>query len=483
VAIFHMSLKIVSRGKGKSAVAAAAYRAGTCITNEYDGLTHDYSHKRGIVHTEIMLPSHAPREYFDRSTLWNAVETVEKAKNSVLAREIEIALPVELSREQNIELVREYVRENFVDKGMCADVCIHDTGSGNPHAHVLCTVRPINENGTWGSKQRKEYIFDSNGNKIYDPKKETYKCRSVESTDWNNRDNAEIWRKSWAKSVNKYLEENSLAERVDHRSYERQGKEQIPTIHLGQEAYRMERRGIRAEFGDRNRKIHSLNSEIRQLTARIRKEKNYLYSQPLEGVPSMIDVANSQADWRNFLIYSQKLANLQAMASSFEFLRENNIRDFSELTEKAEQMFDESRQLAGDVKRIDKRLETLGSHIANYDIMQQYKAVALKLNSFKGKQYDAYVAKYKTEINAYRKAFDYFAGVVNGRTKIPIKAWRAEMKALGAERVVLGEKFYGLKDEIKVVENLRRSAEKLVREVVPILQKQKIMRRAKHFER
>jgi ATP-dependent exoDNAse (exonuclease V) alpha subunit len=255
-----MSLKIVSRGKGKSAVAAASYRAGICITNEYDRSTHDYSHKRGIVHTEVMLPSHAPREYFDRSTLWNAVETVEKAKNSVLAREIEIALPVELSRGQNIELVCEYVRENFLDKGMCADVCIHDTGFGNPHAHVLCTVRPINENGTWGSKQRKEYIFDNNGNKIYDSKKKTYKCRSVESTDWNSRDNAEIWRKSWAKSVNKYLEENNLAERVDHRSYERQGKEQIPTIHLGQEVYRMEKRGIRTEFGDRNRKIHSLNS-------------------------------------------------------------------------------------------------------------------------------------------------------------------------------------------------------------------------------
>jgi DNA repair exonuclease SbcCD ATPase subunit len=181
----------------------------------------------------------------------------------------------------------------------------------------------------------------------------------------------------------------------------------------------------------------------------------------------MVDVANSQADWRNFLTYSQKLANLQAMASSFEFLRENNIQDFSELAEKSEQMFDETRQLAVDVRKIDRRLEALGTHLANYDIMQQHKAVALKLNSFKGKQYDAYFAKYKTEINAYKNAFGYFVGVLNGRTKVPIKAWRAEMKALTSERTVLAEKFYGLKDEIKVVENLRRNAEKLVREVAP----------------
>jgi len=125
-------------------------------------------------------------------------------------------------------------------------------------------------------------------------------------------------------------------------------------------------------------------------------------------------------------------------------------------------MFDETRQLAEDVKKIDRRLETLKTHLAQYDIMQQHKAISLKSNSFNGKQYDAYFAKYKAEINAYKKAFDYFAGVLNGRTKVPIKAWRDEKNALTAERIVLGEKFYGLKDEIKVVVNLRRSAEKLI---------------------
>ena len=137
MAIYHCSIKIISRGKGKSAVAAAAYRAGETLTNQFDGITHDYTRKGGVVHTEILLPDHAPAEYADRDTLWNAVEKIEKAKNAQLAREIELALPVELTREQNISLVREYIKQHFVAAGMCADICVHDTGSGNPHAHVI----------------------------------------------------------------------------------------------------------------------------------------------------------------------------------------------------------------------------------------------------------------------------------------------------------------------------------------------------------
>ena len=167
MAIYHCSIKIISRGKGKSAVAAAAYRSGESLTNEYDGITHDYTRKGGIVHTEILLPDNAPAAYADRSVLWNAVEKAEKAKNAQLAREIEIALPHELTREQGISLVREYVKEQFVNAGMCADICLHDKNDGNPHAHIMLTMRPIEQDGSWGAKQKKEYILDKDGNKIY----------------------------------------------------------------------------------------------------------------------------------------------------------------------------------------------------------------------------------------------------------------------------------------------------------------------------
>lgn len=276
MAIYHCSIKIISRGKGKSAVAAAAYRSGDNLTNEYDGITHDYTRKGGVVHTEVLLPDHAPSEYVNRAVLWNAVERIEKAKNAQLAREIEIALPKELTREQGISLVREYVKEQFVNAGMCADIAIHDKNDGNPHAHVMLIIRPIEQDGTWGAKQKKEYILDRDGNKIYDPKKRSYKCKSIPATDWNEQTKAEEWRSAWAEICNQELEQNGHAERIDHRSYARQGIDQIPTVHLGVAAFQMEKRGIRTERGNLNREIGVSNQRLRQLKARISKLQNWL---------------------------------------------------------------------------------------------------------------------------------------------------------------------------------------------------------------
>jgi ATP-dependent exoDNAse (exonuclease V) alpha subunit len=191
VAIYHCSIKIISRGKSQSAVAAAAYRSGEKILNEYDGRTSDYTRKKGIVHTEILLPDNAPDEYKSRAVLWNAVERVEKAKNSQLAREIEIALPVEFDYMQNVNLVREYVKKNFIEYGMCADIAIHNPNGTNPHAHIMLTMRPFNEDKTWGDKQRKVYHLDENGDKIYDSAKRQYKCGKEQTTDWNEQHKAD----------------------------------------------------------------------------------------------------------------------------------------------------------------------------------------------------------------------------------------------------------------------------------------------------
>ena len=235
-----MSAKIVTRGRGKSAVAAAAYRAGEKIKNEYTGLTHDYTRKSGISYNAIMLPDNAPAEYMSRAILWNAVEKVEKASNSQLAREIEIALPRELSFEMQKWLVREYVRKNFTDHGMIADYAIHtDKENHNPHCHILLTMRPFRDDGTWDDKQRKVYHLDDDGNKIYDPKKRQYKCSKVQTSDWNERHKAEEWRESWAQMCNTFLQRSDRPERIDHRSYKRQGKSQIPTVHLGVAAHQI----------------------------------------------------------------------------------------------------------------------------------------------------------------------------------------------------------------------------------------------------
>ncbi|MEL7603556.1 MAG: MobQ family relaxase, partial [Bacillota bacterium] len=275
MAIYHCSIKIISRGKGKSAVAAAAYRAGDTITNEYDGITHDYSRKGGVVRTEVLLPEQAPKEYADRSTLWNAVEQIEKNKNSQLAREIELALPVELSQEQNISLVREYVQRHFVEAGMCADVAVHDKNDGNPHVHIMLTMRPFEQDGEWGAKSRKEYLLDKHGERIR-LKSGEFKTRKVDMMGWNEQTKAEEWRAAWAVAMNAALESQGLEERVDHRSFLRQGKEEIPAVHLGVSAAQMERRGINTEQGNMNRIIEGINQHLRQLWEQIKSLKDRL---------------------------------------------------------------------------------------------------------------------------------------------------------------------------------------------------------------
>jgi ATP-dependent exoDNAse (exonuclease V), alpha subunit - helicase superfamily I member len=211
-----------------------------------------------VAFSEILLPDNAPTEYSNREVLWNAVEQIEKAKNSQLAREIELALPKELTLSQNLQLVHDYVKQQFVSAGMCADICIHDKGDGNPHAHIMLTMRPFEQDGTWGAKAHK-----INGKKV---------C----TTDWNEQTKAEQWRAAWSEVVNEELEKQGNSERVDHRSYERQQVEQLPTVHMGVAASQMERRGIRTSRGDRNREIGRLNRLLRNLKVRVEQLRYWL---------------------------------------------------------------------------------------------------------------------------------------------------------------------------------------------------------------
>ena len=269
MAIFHCQVKMIGRSSGRSSVGAAAYRAGELLKNEHDGVTHDYSRKIGVEHSEILLPKQAPREYLNRGKLWNAVEASEKSKNAQTAREVELALPTELGRQQQIDVVRDYIKENFVNKGMCADFSIHDKRDGNPHAHVMLTTRPINDDGTWGAKQRKEYILDKHGNRQYDAVKKTYKCNSVRTHDWDNRDNVERWRERWADVCNHQFKLMGINERIDHRTLEAQGIDREPTIHKGAAAHQMEKRGV---FSERVQ----INTEITERNIALSKDKKDL---------------------------------------------------------------------------------------------------------------------------------------------------------------------------------------------------------------
>jgi ATP-dependent exoDNAse (exonuclease V) alpha subunit len=461
-----MSIKIISRGKGgKSAVAAAAYRAGEKIKNERDGMIHDYTRKTGIVHTEILLPQYSPPEYADRAVLWNAVEHIENRSNSQLAREIEIALPIELSTEQNIALTREYVRRQFVDNGMCADLCVHDKGDGNPHAHIMLTMRPFNEDCTWGDKQKKVYILDNNGNKIYDKAKKQYKCNKAQTTDWNEQDKAEEWRKAWAEIQNAALKENGHKARVDHRSYERQGVEQVPTIHIGVAASQMERKGIRTERGNMNRAIEVTNGQIRSLRARINKVNEWLYNVPIDTVaPTMIEMMNCINGGVQLTSHWQRIRDLQTRAKVLIFLQENKIADIADLADTVRRMHERQYDVAGDLRKVKRRCETLTEHLAQYDNLTEHKAIYVKYRQLDPKKREVYYKKHGEAIEKYKAAKTYLDGVMNGKSPIPVKEWRKELLGKTAEKHALYDEFYKLRSDVKNVEVLRRSAEHIMRE-------------------
>jgi len=239
----HFKISIVKRSQGQSVVAGAAYQSGERLFSEYDQKTKFYNKKKELVHAEIMLPPHAPSGYADRATLWNAVESVENQWNSQLARRIVLAFPVEVPKEQYLPMLKEFCNEQFVSKGMIADFAIHDKGDGNPHAHILLTIRAMDEHGKWLPKARKVYDLDENGERIRLPSG-NWKCHKENTVDWNDQKYAEVWRHGWETITNRYLEAAGRPERVDLRSFERQGLQQIPTVHLGPAAHQMEKRGI-----------------------------------------------------------------------------------------------------------------------------------------------------------------------------------------------------------------------------------------------
>lgn len=275
MSIYHCSIKNISRSSGRSAVACAAYRSGEELEDLETGITHDYRKKTGIAFAEIFLCKNAPERFQNREELWNEVEKIEKAADARLAREIEVAIPRELSLEEMKNLVAGYAKM-LTEEGMCVDAAIH-LKVGNPHAHLMCTTRKIKADGTWDQKEKKVYALDEFGNKIPVIDQETreqkigargrriWKRVTVAANDLNAKENVEKWRKMWSEHCNAYLEPE---QQIDHRSYERQGKKDvIPTIHEGYAAREMEKRGKLVERCEINREIAAANRDIKAILA------------------------------------------------------------------------------------------------------------------------------------------------------------------------------------------------------------------------
>ena len=467
IAIYHCSIKIVSRGKGKSAVAAAAYRSGEKLTNEWDGLTHDYTKKGGVVHSEILLPAHASPAFSDRSTLWNSVELSEKSNNAQLAREVEIALPVELSREEQTRLVREYCSSQFVSKGMIADFNLHDTGGGNPHAHILLTMRPLDEKGAWLPKSKKEYVLDENSEKIRLPSGR-YKTRKVDLVDWNNRENAEVWRRAWADLANEYLEKNNRPERIDHRSYERQGIDQIPTVHVCVSATQMEKKGIVTERGELNRNIKAANRILREIRRLVRGLKDWIAelkerktallealaearaqaSEPT--IPQLLarymeQRGEERADWTSKGKLKGAVSDFNKVQAAMEFLRQKEISTVETLDRQLDGISETAVAIRDSMRKAERRIkdiDTLLSHIGNYEkykpVYKEYAAIGWK------KQKEKFAEAHRGKLDAYLAAARYV------KTHLPGTSY--SRKELEAERKDLAAALPGKREELEAVQ-------------------------------
>jgi hypothetical protein len=318
MAIYHFEAKVITRSVGRTACGAAAYMSCSRIYNEYDGIQHDYTRKGGLVWEHVFLPPMAPAEWQDRETLWNAVEAGEKTKDSRLAREFIVALPCELDRQQWIDLVSTFIQEAFVSDGMCADVAIHDTDGHNPHAHILLTVRPLTEDGSWQHKTEKEYLCIRDGKEqgftaaefkqakadswekqyLYQvgderlylspskaaergferlskyPYSTKYGRQNPITARWNSEEQLAAWRAAWAEAVNRALDRAGYEARIDHRSHAERGLNEKPTIPEGPRAWKLEKAGYVSERCEVNRQIKADNVLIRSLKAAVQKLKS-----------------------------------------------------------------------------------------------------------------------------------------------------------------------------------------------------------------
>ena len=363
IAIYHFEAKIISRGTGRSVVAAAAYASCSRIYNDYDGVTHDYTKKLGNLYSAVFLPSNAPPEWQERPKLWNAVEEAEKTKDSRLARELIVALPIELELEDWKAMLKDFIREECTDKGMCADVSIHDTDGHNPHAHILLTMRPLDDKGKWQAKTQKEYLckrgdeeqgftaaefkaahadgwekqyqYKVGKKKVYMtpseaeangyertskyPKSTRYGRQNPICAEWNSEEQVLRWRKAWEDVTNKALEQNSIDTRIDCRSFKERGITEQPMIHEGVAAQIMEQCGIISDRRELNRQIRADNKLLRELKATVQaitdKVKN-----------SVKNIAARLETLRGRLIMIQYQLNFNT-AQSKELKTTNNLID------------------------------------------------------------------------------------------------------------------------------------------------------------
>ena len=469
----HNEISIVQRSQQQSAVAAAAYQSGEKLFCGYDQEVKHYPEKRGIVHNEILLPANAPRSYADRNTLWNAAEAVEKQWNSQLARRWVLTIPREIPPDQYAVLVREFCEQQFVSKGMIVDFAIHDPypPGHNPHAHVLLTMRAMDEHGKWLPKSRKVYDLDENGERIRLPSGnwKSHKENTVEQY------HGEEWRHGWEVVQNHYLELVGSPERVDLRSYERQGLDNIPTVHMGPAVTQMERRGIETIIGNLNRDIRAANRLMHAIRQTIRNLKDWIDSIRAarnEALAEMEAVAASpnlalllqdyldlrkaeRSTWSRFGQQKGTTADLKAVSNAMIYLENNHLLTLEHLDAALQNVNARAKAIHSNMKQSERRMRTITGIQKAVETCQSTKAVHDKYLriGWKARQ-AAFAEAHKDELNSFNKAYRYLKkqGV---DLNVDIQALQAEYTALQSTHTELANQLAAVKAELKPLKDIR----------------------------
>ena len=463
MAIYHLEAKVVSRGAGRSACAASAYLSCSAIYNDYDGVQHDYTRKGGLVWEQVFLPEYAPQEWQERSVLWNAVE----AKDSRLAREFVPALPIELSPEQWEELLTDFIQNSFVSDGMCADVAIHDPDppGHNPHAHILLTVRPLNENGTWQYKTEKEYLCIRNGEergftaaefkeaqaegwekqyqykvgrkkeylapseaeaKGYErtskyPKSTKYGRQNPISDRWNSEEQLVLWREAWANAVNRSLERYGFDERVDHRSHAARGLDEQPTVHEGVIARALEEKGVISDRCELNRQIKRDNTLLRELKAQVKK----LMQAVKNTIPALAEAMESVRE--NMIIFKYQLGYILTGKRRLT----NNLDVMKPELERY-------TQIAGRIKEKSKERNTL---------LSEKKATPM-LNILKHRDLTRRIAELTEELEELRSEKKQLLAYLDYAEDTGLSTVKKDVSAMEANRAKLEQQEHKYTDEL-----------------------------------
>ena len=448
-------ISVVSRSKGGSAVDKASYISREELYCEYDGKTYRPKAKEDLVHSEINLPENAPIEYGAREILWNSVEASEKAKNAQLCRMMKASLPNEWTYEIAEEVVRQYVKENFVSKGMCVDWAIHDSinkkGERNLHFHCLMTLRAIDENGKWLPKQRKVYILDENGNKIR--KDKNYKCKTEFTTDWNDKSKAKEWRKNLRDMINATNETLNIEEKWEYRSFKELGLDILPTIHLGSKANALEEKGIHTERGDYNRRvleirwlvdyINKTSATIEQLASAVKEKATVAKNE----ITNLIDaVVNRHGRLQLPIIsgrYLRKVSHrerLQDAENMKAFADRKGITTFDELKEYQEKHEKEYNSLSDSYSDGQSRAMQLQLKIDAYEDYKPYGEAKKKSMSLKGLEKWSYDRKNKAMLDAHPAELEKLRKFIPEGEKVTISAWEKQISEIEANQTPLEKK-------------------------------------------